>query len=114
MTARIVNNVKYIALMDDNSVKLKSLNECIQSTLRDVFLNCDSESTSEKTIKLINDNEYDFNYNKIYKFLNTLEERLFYFIEESFEEDTTYVEYNIWWEQLQLLIKKLENIITQK
>jgi 23S rRNA A2030 N6-methylase RlmJ len=117
MSARIVNNVKYIALMDDNNKKLQSFNDCIRCTLRDVFLNCDSESTTNKTSQLIslfkeNENEYiidNFNYKQIYGFLNTLEERSFYFIEGPFEEDTKYIEYNIWWENLQELIKKLKN-----
>ena len=123
MTARIINNVKYIALTDDNSLKLKSLNDCIRYTLKDLFINCDSESDSVKAsnlLKLFNktsDNEYTnitddiICIRKIYGFLNSLEEKSFYFIEETFEEDTKYIEYNIWWNQLQILIKNLENII---
>jgi hypothetical protein len=110
MSARIVNNVKYIALMDDNSVKQQSLNDCIRCILRDVFLNGESESYTDKDIEIIK--EFDIiNYKKIYGFLNLLEESSFYFIEGPFDEDRKYVEYDIWWEQLQALIKKLENII---
>ena len=50
-----------------------------------------------------NDDKYvidDFGYNKIYGFLNSLEERSFYFAEEPFEEDNEYVEFDIWWNNL--------------
>jgi hypothetical protein len=127
MTSRIINNVKYIALIDDNTLKLTSLNDCICYTLGDIFLNCESESDSVKVSDLLalfhktNGNEYTNITNdiicirKIYGFLNSLEEKSFYFIkEETFEEDTIYIEYNIWWKQLQLLIKNLENIIINK
>ncbi len=120
MAGRLVNNIKYIALSNDDNEKEKSLNHCLLYTLKDVFLNCNSENDTDKTVKLIlcvikeNNNEYiinDYVYSKIYAFLNLLEEKSFYFIEDIFEEDTKYIEYNIWWEQLQVLIEKLENII---
>jgi len=64
MTARILNKVKYIALLDDNELKLTSLNDCIYYTLRDAYLNCDSENDTIKASNLLalfhqtNDNEY--------------------------------------------------------
>ena len=128
MAARLVNNVKYIALLDDNNFKLKSFNNCIYYTLRDIFWNSDEHScikandlnsllVKEKTdinVKYTNILD-DLNYIKIfYKFLNSLEEKAFCFIEEPFDEEETYIEFNIWWEQLQILIKNLEKIIIEK
>ncbi len=120
MAGKIVNNVKYIALIDSDSDVPKSFNEHIWYVLKEVFLNCSSENDTKIANSLMlsfvkNTTKYypldDGHYKKIYGFLNSLEERSFYFAEEPFEEDTEYVEFDIWWNQLQELIKKLENII---
>ncbi len=122
MAGKIFNNIKYIALMDDISIKQLSFNDCILCYLRDVFYNCDSESDTEKVNKLLlilkkNNDEFiidDNVYKKIYGFLNSLKDNSFYFEKvESFDEikKDEYIEFNIWWEQLQELIKKLEIII---
>jgi len=41
MAARLNNGIKYIGLMNDNSLKSKSLEYNIIFTLRDIFKNCE-------------------------------------------------------------------------
>jgi hypothetical protein len=63
MTARMVNKLKYIALLDDNELKLTSLNDCIYYTLR-VRIGNTTENETIKASNVLalfnktNDNEY--------------------------------------------------------
>ena len=128
MAARLVNNVKYIALLDDNNFKLKSFNNCIYYTLRDIFWNSDEHScikandlnsllVKEKTdinveyTNVLDDLSY---IKKFYKFLKLITETNFDFVKEPFDEEEKYIEFNIWLEQLQILIKNLEKLIIEK
>lgn len=116
--ARLVNNVKYIALMDDPRCKLKSITYCAYHTLKDVFLNVAEETNCAKAneLCLLSFGELESGLTldtskQIYNLLNSLTECDFYFVEGPFDETYTYVEYNVWLEQLQTLVHNLEKII---
>jgi hypothetical protein len=53
MAAKLINGVKYVGLMDDNSLKSKSLEDNVYHTLRDIFWNGDSDNC-------IRANDYNF------------------------------------------------------
>jgi len=128
MAARLVDGVKYIALMNDNDLKFKSLNDCVYYTLRDIFWNSEEYYyikandlnallIKEKTdISIVYTNVLDdLNYIKqIYGFLNSLDKTSICFIEEPFHQEEKYIEYNIWYKQLEVLIKNLEKLILEK
>jgi hypothetical protein len=126
MATRLVNGIKYIALLDDNNLKIKSFNDCVYYTLRDVFWNvydeyyCQRandlnallvENKSDNSVKYTNALD-DINYiRKIYGFLNSLNEKSFCFADEPFDDDETYIEYDIWWSNLETLIGNLKTTI---
>lgn len=128
MTSRIVNGVKYVALMNDNNLKLKSLNDCVYYTLRDIFWNVDYEYY--KTIMELNSllidekkagpieykNVFDDldSIKKLYGFFTSIEESYFEFVDEPFDKEDDYIKYDVWWEQLQQLNKQLREIMDDK
>ena len=46
MAGRLINGIKYIGLMNDNSLKSKSLEDNVYFTLRDIFWNGDCDDLS--------------------------------------------------------------------
>jgi len=116
MSGKIIQNVKYIALLYDNNLKLESLNKCLYYTLKDIFWNAEEEYITlkavELNIKLTNNGLNNLNLKQIYNFLNSLDEISFYFYEDiSFNKDELYIEFNVWFEQLKLLIKDINNLL---
>jgi hypothetical protein len=125
MIENVDNDVKHIRLQDESSLKLKSLNDHVNFTLIDIFwiadeYDCASKAyhlnallVKEKKDKSI---EYtnvlsDLDYVKnLYEFLNSIRDNTFYFDVEKFNEEDKN-KYNIWWAELQVLIKNLEKLI---
>lgn len=125
MSAIQVNGVKYISLLDDNNLKLISLNSWVYYTLRDVFWNADEyycikandlnsllvykkkDTIEIKYTNILDNIEF---VRKIYEFLNSLNETSFYFVvKKTFDKNQKYIEYKIWWKQLQELKNTLRD-----
>jgi hypothetical protein len=128
MKARTIEDVKYIALINNNNLKLKSLNDCVYYTLRDIFWNTNGyyhDMANDLISKLIKTTDENNRYTnmldelhtirKIYRFLISIKEIAFYFADGPLTDDEhKYLEYTIWNDQLQELIKNLEKIILEK
>jgi hypothetical protein len=128
MVGKIVNGVKYIELLFEDNLKNKSLNDWVYYSLQDAHWNAEDEKYSLIVVDLIkqlikeckNDNNVytnvidDANYvKKVYGFLNSLDENAFYFIEEPLDNEVNYIEYNVWFNNLQKLLQHLENLLVQ-
>jgi len=143
MACRLIDGIKYVGLMNDNSFKSKSLEDNVYFTLRDIFLNGEIDdimsanhfnglltnniSFGERDAKFEYTNLlYDYNSDytqKLYDWLacltgykltskpNRWKNSMFDF-ENPDEDDeidmSRYMKYDDWWDQLQELIKKLE------
>lgn len=120
MSAIQVNGVKYISLLDNNDLKLTSLNNWVYYTLRDVFWNADeyycikaNDLNSLLVYKKKDTIEYtnildDVKFvRKLYEFLKSLNETAFHFVKKTFKPNQNYIEYQIWWKQLQELKKQI-------
>lgn len=120
MSAIQVNGVKYISLLDNNDLKLTSLNNWVYYTLRDVFWNADeyycikaNDLNSLLVYKKKDTIEYtnildDVKFvRKLYEFLKSLNETAFHFVKKTFKPNENYIEYQIWWKQLQELKKQI-------
>jgi hypothetical protein len=131
MASRLHDGIRYIGLMNDNSFKSKSLEDNVYFTLRDIFWNgCANDcyaanyynglltndvSFEERTAKFKYTNVlYDYNLDytkKLYYWLSRLTKYMFDF-EKTYEDEeinmSEYMKYDDWWDQLQELIKKLE------
>jgi hypothetical protein len=107
---------QYIMLLDDNELKSKSLTDCIRYTLRDVFWNAEDESRCQKSSELMSvDLNNDKYIKELYGFLSAFEKHSFYRIEfNEIEEGEHYIKFNDWFEQLQILVEKLERIIIDR
>ena len=132
MAGRLIDGIRYVGLMNDNSFKSKSLEDNVYFTLRDIFWNGDPEQCmtanhfngfltnnicfEERDKKFEYSNLlYDYNYNftqKLYNWLCLFKKiSMFDFLELEEGEDIDmdyYIKYDDWWDQLQELIKKLE------
>ena len=143
MAARIIDGVRYVGLMNDNSLKSKSLEDNVYFTLRDIFWN--GEVNDLMTVNhfngLLTNNIcfeerdkyfeytnllYDYNSDytkKLYNWLSMLtgykltskpnewKASIFEFLEVNEDDEIDmekYIKYDDWWEQLQELMKKLE------
>jgi hypothetical protein len=143
MAGRLIDGIRYICLMNDNSFKSKSLEENVYFTLRDIFWNGDIDdviSANHYNGLLTNDISFEerdanfeytnvlYDYNsdytkKLYDWLSSLtgykrtsksngwKDSMISF--RKVEEDevidmTRYMKYDDWWDQLQELMKKLE------
>ena len=128
MVGKIVNGVKYIELLFEDNLKNISLNDWIYYSLQDAHWNAENEKYSLIVVDLIkqlikerkNDNNVytnvidDTKYvKKVYEFLNSLDEKAFYFIEEPLDNEVNYIEYNVWFNNLQKLLQHLENLLVQ-
>jgi len=131
MAGRLIDGTRYIGLMNDNSFKSKSLEDNVYFTLRDIFWNgCPDDcytanhyndlltncvSFEDRNAKFEYTNVlYDYNLEytkKIYYWLSRLTRYMFDF-ENPYEDEeinlSKYMKYDDWWNQLQELIKKLE------
>lgn len=139
MAGRLIDGVRYVGLMNDNSFKSKSLEDNVYFTLRDIFWNGDlydlmsanhfnglltnhiSFEDRDEQFKYVN-LLYDYNSNytqDLYNWLIRLtgynklisKASMFYF--QEVEEDEVidmeqYMKYEDWWNQLQELIRELE------
>ncbi len=143
MAGRLIDGIRYVGLMNDNSFKSKSLEDNVYFTLRDIFWNgeVDDIFSANHYNGLLTNNVsfeerdknfeytnllYDYNSDytkKLYNWLlrltgyklttkpNGWKDGMFEFqeVEEDEEIDMTqYMKYDDWWDQLQELIKKLE------
>ena len=128
MVRRIIDNVEYIELLYNNDLKSKSLEDNVYYTLRDIFWNCDEDydlimSNNFNKILKNNDSFENFEYTdvlydycceftqELYDYLKNFTKDKIYFIEDSVEKnkkDFHYIKFDDWWDQLQQLIKKLE------
>jgi hypothetical protein len=145
MAGRLIDGVRYVGLMNDNSFKSKSLEDNVYFTLRDIFWNgqIDDLMSANHFNGLLTNNVsfmerdknfayanmlYDYNSDytqKLYKWLmrltgynkltstnvNRWKDSVFEFHEVD-EDDkidmVNYMKYDDWWDQLQVLIRELE------
>ena len=117
MAAFIMNGVKYMSLLDDNELKLKSLNDWVYYTLRDIFWNVYEErhimKASELNETLIINGKYTDALNeppflnKLYAFLMSIDDAYFKFSDSHFNGGESYMEYSLWWKQYKDLCKKI-------
>jgi hypothetical protein len=144
MAGRLIDGVKYVGLMNDNSFKSKSLEDNVYFTLRDIFWNGEIDdlmsanhfnglltnnvSFQERDERFEYANKlYDYNSDftkKLYDWLsrltgykrtsnnvNSWKDSMFEFKEVEEDDDfdmARYMKYDDWWDQLQVLIRKLE------
>lgn len=134
MAGRLINGIKYMGLMNDNSFKSKSLEDNVYFTLRDIFWNGeinDVFSANHFNSLLTNnisfeerDSSFDYT-NLLYDYNSDYTRnllgwicRMFPYKNSSFEflpleegEDidmSLYIKYDDWWSQFEDLRKKLE------
>jgi hypothetical protein len=143
MAGRLIDGIRYVGLMNDNSFKSKSLEDNVYFTLRDIFWNgCPDDCFAANHYNSLLTNcilfekrganfeytniLYDYNLDytkKLYDWLSCLtgykltskpngwKDSMFDF-ENPDEDDeidmSRYMKYDDWWDQLQELIKKLE------
>jgi hypothetical protein len=144
MASRLIEGVRYVGLMNDNSFKSKSLEDNVYFTLRDIFWNGEIDdllsanyfnglltnniSFGERDAKFEYTNllyDYNSDYTKtLYDWLSRLtgykltstnvngwKDSMISFrkVEDNEVIDMTrYMKYDDWWDQLQELMKKLE------
>lgn len=143
MAGRLIDGIKYVRLMNDNSFKSKSLEDNVYFTLRDIFLNgeVDDLLSANHFNGLLTNNIsfqerdehfeyanllYDYNSDytkKLYNWLiritgykltskpNGWKASMFEFLEANEDDEidmAKYMKYDDWWDQLQELMKKLE------
>jgi hypothetical protein len=143
MAGRLIDSIRYVGLMNDNSFKSKSLEDNVYFTLRDIFWNggIDDLMKANHFNGLLTNNIsfeerdkrfeyanilYDYNSDyttKLYDWLSRLsgykrtanvngrKDSMFEFLEVEEDEEidmSEYMKYDDWWDQLQQLIKKLE------
>jgi hypothetical protein len=143
MAGRLIDGVRYVGLMNDNSFKSKSLEDNVYFTLRDIFWNGEIDdvfsanhynglltngiSFEERDERFEYTNVlYDYNSDytqKLYDWLirltgnkrtskpNGWKDNMFEFLEVNEDDEidmSEYMKYDDWWDQLQQLIKKLE------
>jgi hypothetical protein len=133
MAGRLIDGIRYVGLMNDNSFKSKSLEDNVYFTLRDIFWNGDTKQcdTANYFNGILSNNIafedrdenfkyanvlYDYNSDYTHKLYNRLsrmdhKNSLFDFkkLEEGEDFDMSeYIKYDDWWEQFQELIKNLE------
>ena len=126
---RIINGNKYICLMNDNEYKMKSLEDNVYFTLRDIFGNCDYDlviAVNEFNKKLTN-NTYFEDRDDTFKYTNVLYEKDYvekllkwimsfkksYFMFDEFEQDEyiqmkEYMNFDDWWNQFINLRKLID------
>jgi hypothetical protein len=121
MAGITIDNIKYISIMDDdNNLKFTSFNNRVYYTLRDIFWNCEDtrimDLANELTKKLIDDIGYtnvleDYTYlNELYNFLSRLKDSYFYFVNTTKQNNEVYIEFDIWYIQLQ----ELRQLVSEK
>jgi hypothetical protein len=118
MAGVTIDNIKYISIMDDdNNLKFTSLNNRVYYTLRDIFWNCEDtrimDLANELSKKLRNDSNVleDYTYlNELYNFLSRLKDSYFYFGYNKKQDDEVYIEFDIWFIQLQ----ELRQLVSEK
>ena len=137
MAGKLINDIKYVCLMNNNSFKSKSLEDNIYFTLRDIFWNGNVEEcmTSNHFNRLLTNNiafeerNNNFNYSNIlydyksnftrhlYNWIYSITKveltynRLFEFLKPEKDEEidmSEYIKYDDWWDQLLDLRKKLK------
>jgi hypothetical protein len=118
MAGITIDNIKYISIMDDdNNLKFTSFNNRVYYTLRDIFWNCEDTRTmdlaNELSRKIKNDSNVleDYAYlSQLYNLLSRLKDSYFYFGYTTKQDDEVYIEFDIWFIQLQ----ELRQLISEK
>jgi len=122
MAGVTIDNIKYISIMDDdNNLKFTSFNNRVYYTLRDIFWNCEDTRTmdlaNELSRKIRNDSNVleDYAYlSQLYNLLSRLKDSYFYFGYTTKQDDEVYIEFDIWYKELQelrqLVSEKLTNL----
>lgn len=137
MAGKLINDIKYVCLMNNNSFKSKSLEDNIYFTLRDIFWNGNVEecmTANHFNILLTNniafeERDNNFNYSNIlYDYKSNFTRHLynwicnitkveltynilFEFLKPEKDEEidmSEYIKYDVWWDQLLDLRKKLK------
>jgi hypothetical protein len=118
MAGVTIDNIKYISIMDDdNNLKFQSFNNRVYYTLRDIFWNCEDTRTmdlaNELSRKIKNDSNVleDYAYlSQLYNLLSSLKDSYFYFENTTKQDDEVYIEFDIWFIQLQ----ELRQLVSEK
>jgi hypothetical protein len=118
MAGVTIDNIKYISIMDDdNNLKFQSFNNRVYYTLRDIFWNCEDTRTmdlaNELSRKIKNDSNVleDYAYlSQLYNLLSSLKDSYFYFENTTKQDDEVYIEFDIWFIQLQ----ELRELVSEK
>jgi hypothetical protein len=118
MAGVTIDNIKYISIInDDNNLKFQSFNNRVYYTLRDIFWNCEDtrimDLANELTRKIKNNSNVleDYTYlNELYNFLSRLKDSYFYFENTTKQDDEVYIEFDIWFIQLQ----ELRQLVSEK
>ncbi len=128
MAGRLIEGIRYVGLMNDNSFKSKSLEDNVYFTLRDIFWNggpddCFASNHYNSLLKngiSFEEREYTnvlYDYNsdftqKLYNWLCLFKKNYMFDFENPYEDEEIdmkkYMKYDDWWDQFQELIKKLE------
>ena len=137
MAGKFINDIKYVCLMNNNSFKSKSLEDNIYFTLRDIFWNGNVEEcmNANHFNRLLTNNiafeerNNNFNYSNIlYDYKSNFTQHLynwicsitkveltynilFEFLKPEKDEEidmSEYIKYDVWWDQLLDLRKKLK------
>jgi hypothetical protein len=118
MAGVTIDNIKYISIMDDdNNLKFTSFNNRVYYTLRDIFWNCEDTRTmdlaNELSRKIKNDSNVleDYAYlSQLYNLLSRLKDSYFYFENTTKQDDEIYIEFDIWYKELQ----ELRQLVSEK
>jgi hypothetical protein len=118
MAGVTIDNIKYISIInDDNNLKFQSFNNRVYYTLRDIFWNCEDtrimDLANELTRKIKNNSNVleDYTYlNELYNFLSRLKDSYFYFENTTKQDDEVYIEFDVWFIQLQ----ELRQLVSEK
>ncbi len=139
MGGRIINGEYFVELMDSNELKNESLENHIYFTLRDIFWNsrdiqdvdqvnsfnhllksndCLYTEKGCKFSNVLNDPNSDFTI-RLHNYLKKFKQSRLYFIDQAVapknddDDEKEYLKLEVWWDQLQNLIAKLEERINK-
>lgn len=97
---------------DDNKLKFNSFNDNVYYTLRDIFWNCGDTIVMDLATnlyeKLLDGTKVLENVTylkELYYFLSKLKDSYFYFENNKKQDAEVYIEFDVWYKQLQDLIQ---------
>lgn len=121
MAGVTIDSIKYIYITDDdNNLKFQSFNNRVYYTLKDIVWNCEDARIMDLATSLNKKLIYDIGYTNVledvtylkelYNFLSKLKDCDFYFGYTKKQDDEIYIEFDIWYKELQ----ELQQLISEK